>query len=465
MIGSISTINPQKRCGYIKEKGKNFTYYFGFNSISEKDLQPKVGQLVSFDLYRRNENESVAVRIRSLVQSSDDGDFVDAVVLWYKPEKNFGYVKCENSCDAFLHVRFLHKVGLNSVRPGEKIKVKVVENKYPGKMAVSQVMLYKELKYSGAKDPQRQPKYPPPQVQSSCTSDELTAIPCSSASNEKRSNATKPQRPFPRSFSANYRYYPPRVHDGPSPRMVNSYPGPSRMPGGYGCFRNTSMNYSDGPPLYISSPYGKSEPRMHNSSVPHTPTRNFNGPLHTHMQNPGSMPMRMPFPSPTQNHPRGGQFYPPGYSMPGPGNFHLSTTNSPRFMPRQTPRPRPITNPEYAKVKQQIFQKEGLLKTLNVRKLPDAGQRLYDQIKELKEKLKTLSMYDESESDSETKSISSKAKSKHANGRSLLTTPHDMNAGDPTVYSHNRNKLMAKQTELFRKVGNRHACWFLLMQK
>lgn len=47
-----------------------------------------------------------------------------------------------------------------------------------------------------------------------------------------------------------------------------------------------------------------------------------------------------------------------------------------------------------AKIKQQIHQKEGLLKHIKVSKLPDAGQRLHDQIKYLKKKLNTLSMYD-----------------------------------------------------------------------
>ena len=468
MIGYISSIDPKKRCGFIKETGKNFTYYFGYNSIVDKELHPKVGQHVNFELYRKSEKEQVAVRIRSLSEASNhkknkkrDDEFIDAVVNWFKPEKKYGYVTCENSFDAFLHQNILLKAGVHSVKPKQLLKVKLIEDKYPGKKSVCDVIVLDNSGRNPTMAYPRQPKYPPANFKFS--SDDLTEIP-SNKSNDKRpgsSHSNSSSHSMSLAPSARMPCHgPPPLHS----RMIR----PPMQPPPYGYPRmptspiNPGMNmiprypadYFDGPPRTPNrSGYFNRPPRIPNErdfyNVPpappnwagdfNGPPRSPNGPFRAPMQpnvfngppvtpngdfcnrppiapnnefceapmfmgpNPANFPNR-PVREPYQEAffqrpPRtpNSNVQPSRQSRPSTPNYlknsgHIGRPrfNSPRnFNQHQRT---PITNPEYAKIKQQISQKQNLLKTINISKLPDAGQRLRDQIKELQEKMKNMNM-------------------------------------------------------------------------
>ena len=55
-----------------------------------------------------------------------DGAAVDAVVKWFNPEKGFGFAEVsDGSGDAFLHIKAVQALGLETVAPGAKLSVLV----------------------------------------------------------------------------------------------------------------------------------------------------------------------------------------------------------------------------------------------------------------------------------------------------------------------------------------------------
>jgi len=440
-------------------------YFFGYNSIVDKDLKPEVGKHVNFDLHRRNEKEQVAVRIRSLIESSTsnkckkDDDFIDAVVNWYKPEKRYGYVTCENSCDAFLHLNILLKAGVDSVKPKQLLKVKLVEDKYPGKKAVSEVMVLSNSGHNPAKAHPRQPKYPPANFKLS--SNDLTEIP-SSTSNEKRpgsAHSSTSSHSISLAPSARMHFRgPPPLHsrmDRPQmqhapfnsfPRMPNSpmhpammprYPNfyderprtpnreayfnrPPRSPNGIDFYHGPSgaSNWEHGTPRipngdFYNLPYTGRPPMRPNifNGPPMMPNGDFFNRSPRAQVRPNRMPNRPDFltrhpkASNTEKRSKGppttptASLRPTRQSRPSAPNQNINSMHiaRPRYSPRNFSKRHhtPVTNPEYAKIKQQISQKQNLLRTINVSKLPDAGQRLRNQIKDLQVKMENLNMNDD----------------------------------------------------------------------
>ena len=63
---------------------------------------------------------------------------LEAEVLWFNPDKGFGFVKLTDGSEAFLHIRALEAAGHGSVSEGARLKV-TVETGLKGKQ-VSQVM-------------------------------------------------------------------------------------------------------------------------------------------------------------------------------------------------------------------------------------------------------------------------------------------------------------------------------------
>jgi cold shock protein len=55
-----------------------------------------------------------------------DGAAVDAIVKWFNPEKGFGFAEIsDGSGDAFLHIKAVQALGLETVAPGAKLSVLV----------------------------------------------------------------------------------------------------------------------------------------------------------------------------------------------------------------------------------------------------------------------------------------------------------------------------------------------------
>jgi CspA family cold shock protein len=58
--------------------------------------------------------------------SPADGNAVDAIVKWFNPEKGFGFAEvADGSGDAFLHIKAVQALGLETIPPGTKLSVLV----------------------------------------------------------------------------------------------------------------------------------------------------------------------------------------------------------------------------------------------------------------------------------------------------------------------------------------------------
>jgi CspA family cold shock protein len=57
-----------------------------------------------------------------------DGAAVEATVKWFNPEKGFGFAEVsDGSGDAFLHIKAVQALGLDTVAPGAKLSVLVAQ--------------------------------------------------------------------------------------------------------------------------------------------------------------------------------------------------------------------------------------------------------------------------------------------------------------------------------------------------
>jgi CspA family cold shock protein len=57
-----------------------------------------------------------------------DGAAVEATVKWFNPEKGFGFAEVsDGSGDAFLHIKAVQALGLDTVAPGAKLSVQVAQ--------------------------------------------------------------------------------------------------------------------------------------------------------------------------------------------------------------------------------------------------------------------------------------------------------------------------------------------------
>jgi CspA family cold shock protein len=91
-------------------------------------------------------------------------DPIDAEVLWFNPDKGFGFVRTVDGSEAFLHIRALEAAGHSNVPKGAQIKV-TLQDAARGKQ-VSQVLevldagpatLDLGLSHRPASEPTRQP--------------------------------------------------------------------------------------------------------------------------------------------------------------------------------------------------------------------------------------------------------------------------------------------------------------------
>ena len=96
---------------------------------------------------------------------------VDAEVLWFNPDKGFGFVRTVDGSEAFLHIRSLESSGNGSVTQGSRLRV-VLEDSPKGKQ-VCQVLEVSEA--VGSPPPRRPSARSFPNLPTQPTSAEQTA--------------------------------------------------------------------------------------------------------------------------------------------------------------------------------------------------------------------------------------------------------------------------------------------------
>jgi len=128
--GVITSYDPQRRFGYIKQDGNSAVYYFGKVSIRDDTLHPKLNLPVRFNILKVPGKEPVAVEIHAcndVNNKKNTEDHVHAVVLNFNESRGYGFIRCETNppVDAFLHKNELSKSGVNIVLPQQKIRVRL----------------------------------------------------------------------------------------------------------------------------------------------------------------------------------------------------------------------------------------------------------------------------------------------------------------------------------------------------
>lgn len=69
---------------------------------------------------------------RSVAHGADPigpaGDFVDATVKWFNPDKGYGFVcQTDNERDVFIHMVTLRRSGVRELEAGQSVKVRIAE--------------------------------------------------------------------------------------------------------------------------------------------------------------------------------------------------------------------------------------------------------------------------------------------------------------------------------------------------
>ena len=144
--GTVKWFNKLKGFGFIalpEDTGDVFVHHStlktaGFDAIEEgttivceavrapKGLQAL--RIVEVDISTAvpSEDREPSQRNPHHSQIVAEGPFLGATVKWFNADKGYGFVQCgDDDRDIFVHIKTLRRVGIEVLRPGQEVRIRV----------------------------------------------------------------------------------------------------------------------------------------------------------------------------------------------------------------------------------------------------------------------------------------------------------------------------------------------------